>query len=363
MNKGLQSEKVTNCGTKVTNCGSKKLNLVTVLFFSYLCFMKEQIIAQDNRISSARYELSLIEKKILYILVREIREKFVLNTDGNKTLFQDLVIKTTANTLIKGIKEKNYKRVRKAFVDLRMRSFSWDNGKDIEKEQDEYEGFEVGFINYSKWDKNGDIEFEVSKLILPFFVELTKKFTEYNLIVAISLKSKWSQRFYEICSQWKNAGGINLNIKELREQFGLIDKYTKYAAFKSRVIDVAHKELKELFMKGQNDVYFEFSEVKSSRSVESLKLKIITKDKSKKVAETVDVSHLVRNDLYTIFEVDKKPKNKEKIQKLLSNLILNTEQLYVVFGKIQYTKDNKPKSEWQKYLRAVFNIEYDFKNL
>jgi len=325
--------------------------------------MEEQVIAQDNRISSARYELSLIEKKILYILVREIREKFVLNKDGNKTLFQDLVVKTTADNLIKGIKEKNYKRVRKAFGDLRLRSFSWDNGKDIEKEQDEYEGFEVGFINYSKWNKNGNIEFEVSKLVLPFFVDLTKKFTEYNLIVAISLKSKWSQRIYEICSQWKNAGGVNLNITKLREQFGLTDHYIKYASFKKNVIDVAHKELKELFTKGENDVYFEYSEIKNGRSVEYLKLKIITKNKTKEVAKTVDVTHLVRTDLYNIFEVKKKPKNKEKIQKLLSNLILNTEQLYIVYGKIQYTKDNKPKSEWQKYLRGVFNIEYDFKNL
>lgn len=337
--------------------------LVTVINFSYLCFMEEQLLVQDNRITSARYELSLIEKKILYLLVRQIREKFVLNTQGNKTLFQDLVIKTTANTLIKGIKEKNYKRVRKAFVDLRLRSFSWDNGKDIEKEQDEYEGFEVGFINYSKWDKNGNIEFEVSKLILPFFVALTKKFTEYNLVVAISLKSKWSQRFYEILCQWKNAGGANLSIVDLREQFGLTEKYLKYASFKKRVIDVAQKELKELYIKGECDVYFEYSEVKNGRSVESLRLKVLSKDKTKEVAQTVDITHLVRNDLYNIFEVEKKPKNKEKIQKLLSNLILNTEQLYAVYGKLQYTKDNKPKADWQKYLRGVFNMEYDFKTL
>lgn len=323
--------------------------------------MEEHLLAQDNRITTARYELSVMEKRIMYILVRDIRNNFVLNADGDKTLFQDLIIKTTSNALLKDLQETNPKRVKQAFRSLRLRSFEWDNG--VPENDPNHEWFEVGFINYGEWKRGGDIEFQVSKLILPFFVALTKKFTEYNLIVAISLKSKWSQRFYEILCQWKKAGGVNLNIKELREQFGLTDKYIKYASFKKYVIDVAHKELKELFTKGQNDVYFEYSEVKNGRSVESLKLKILTKDKTKEVAQTVDVTHLVRNDLYNIFEVEKKPKNKEKIQKLLSNLILNTEQLYVVFGKIQYTKDNKPKSEWQKYLRAVFNIEYDFKNL
>ena len=297
----------------------------------------------------------------MYILVRDIRNNFVLNTDGNKTLFEDLVIKTTSNALLKDLEETNPKRVKQAFKNLRVRSFEWDNG--VSEDNPDHQWFEVGFINYGEWKRGGDIEFQISKLILPFFVSLTKKFTEYNLIVAISLKSKWSQRFYEILCQWKNAGGVNLSIKELREQFSLTDKYIKYAALKKRVIDVAHKELKELFIKQQNDIYFEYSEIKNGRTVEYLKLKIITKDKKKEVGQTIDITHIVRSDLYNIFEVEKKPKNKEKIQKLLSTLILNTEQLYIVYGKIQYTKDNKPKQEWQKYLRAVFNQEYDFKNL
>ena len=323
--------------------------------------MEERLIAQDYRITTARYELSTMEKRILYILVRDIRDKFVVNKTGDKTLFQNLIIKTTSNQLLKDLKERNTKRVKQAFKSLRLRSFEWSNG--LPENDPNHEWFEVGFINHGKWKRGGDIEFEVSELILPFFVALTRKFTEYNLVVAISLKSKWSQRFYEICCQWKNAGGVVLNVKELREQFGLTDKYIKQASFKRYVVDVAHKELKELFTKGENDTYFEYSELKNGRSVEALRLKIITKDKNKEVAQTVDVAYLVRTDLYDIFEVEKKPKNKEKIQKLMSKLILNPEQLYVVYGKIQFTKDNKPKEEWQKYLRAVFNLEYDFKNI
>lgn len=323
--------------------------------------MKEHIIAQDNRITTARYELSLMEKRIMYVLVRDIRNRFVVNETGDKTLFQDLIIKTTSNRLLKDLEETNPKRVKEAFRSLRLRSFEWDNG--LPDTHPDHQWFEVGFINYGEWKRGGNIEFQISKLILPFFVALTKKFTEYNLVVAISLKSKWSQRFYEMCCQWKNAGGVVLNIKELREQFNLEDKYAKYGAFKKYVINVAYKELKELFIRGENDVYFEYSELKKGRSVEALKLKIITKDKTKEVAQTVDVAHLVRTDLYTIFEVERKPKNKDKIQKLMSKLILNTEQLYVVYGKIQFTKDNKPRAEWQRYLRAVFNLEYGFKNL
>jgi plasmid replication initiation protein len=323
--------------------------------------MEKQIIQQDNRITTARYELSIMEKRIMYILVSEIRKKFVINRVGDVTLFEDMIIKITSAKLIKDLEERNTKRIKKAFKSLRLRSFEWNNGKD--EDSPEHEWFEVGFINYGEWKRGGAIEFQVSKLILPYFVALTEKFTEYNLIVAISLKSKWSQRFYEICNQWRNAGGTILNIKDLRDSFGLTDKYVKYGSFKKFVIDVGYKELKDLYHKGQSDIYFEYSEVKNGRSVTDLRLKIITENTEKEVAKTVDVLHLVREDLYNIFETRKKEKNKEKIQKLLSHLILNTDQLYVVYGKIEYTKKNIPRHEWQKYLRAIFNAEYNFKNL
>jgi plasmid replication initiation protein len=323
--------------------------------------MEKQIIQQDNRITTARYELSIMEKRIMYILVSEIRKKFVVNRVGDVTLFEDMIIKITSAKLIKDLEERNTKRIKKAFKSLRLRSFEWNNGK--HEDSPEHEWFEVGFINYGEWKRGGKIEFQVSKLILPYFVALTEQFTEYNLIVAISLKSKWSQRFYEICNQWRNAGGTILNIKDLRDSFGLTEKYIKYGSFKKFVIEVAYKELKDLYHKGQSDIYFEYSEVKNGRSVTDLRLKVITENTEREVAKTVDVLHLVREDLYNIFETRKKEKNKEKIQKLLSHLILNADQLYVVYGKVQYTKTNIARHEWQKYLRAIFNAEYDFKNL
>lgn len=319
-------------------------------------------LVQDNRITSARYELNLIEKKILYVLIKEIREKHVVKEIGDTTLFNDMVIKTDSKTLLYGIKEKTPKRVKDAFKSLRQRSFEWQN--EYPEEHELHEWFEVGFINYGKWERGGKIEFEISRKILPFFVELTSRFTEYSLLVAMSLKSKWSQRFYEICAQWKNAGGRTITIKELRNIFLLNDKYEKYASLKKFVIDVAHKELKELYQKKQSDLYFEYTELKNGRSVDSIRMKIFNKDNTKTEAKDVDIIHLVREQLYSIFEVEKKPKNKEKIQKLMSRLILeNPKDLTYIYGKIQYTKDKKPKAEWQKYLRAIFNQEYDFQNL
>ena len=127
-------------------------------------------------------------------------------------------------------------------------------------------------------NKKGVAEVQVSKKLIPYLVELTQQYTEYSLTVAMSLRSKWSQRIYEICSQWRSAGGFRISIKDLREQFMLEAKYSEYAALKERVLQIAHKELKTLYDAGQCDLYFEYSEEKKGRSVESLRFKVISRE-------------------------------------------------------------------------------------
>jgi len=91
-----------------------------------------------------------------------------------------------------------------------------------------------------------NLEVQVSHKILPFLVELAEQFTTYSLTVAISLKAKYSQRFYEYCSQFKSTGFIHFN-KRSEGENATWKKYSRYAQIKMYVIDVAHKELKSLY--------------------------------------------------------------------------------------------------------------------
>ena len=134
-------------------------------------------LIQDNRITSARYELNLMEKRILYILIKDIRNRYVATKQGNTTLFNDLIINTTSKQLLKDLRETNPKKVKAAFKSLRLKSFEWQN--EYPEDHELHEWFEVGFINYGEWRRGGDIEFEVSRKILPFFVELFCKAIEH----------------------------------------------------------------------------------------------------------------------------------------------------------------------------------------
>jgi len=63
--------------------------------------MELKYIAQDNRITTARYELGLVEKRIMYLLIAEIRNKYVLNPDGQRDLFDNLVIQMPIKEILK----------------------------------------------------------------------------------------------------------------------------------------------------------------------------------------------------------------------------------------------------------------------
>ena len=318
--------------------------------------MKGTTLAQDNRITTARYELSLLEKRIMYFLLRDVRNKFVLNKTGNTTLFDDLIIKTTSSALVKSLKERNTTKIKKALKSMRLRSFEWQN--EYPEDHELHEWFEVGFINYGKWKRGGDIEFQVSKEILPFFVELTSRFTEYNSLIAMSLKSKWSQRFYEYCCQWRQAGGFNMSVADLRSQLMLENKYKDFSALKKFVIQVAHKELKALYKKGECDVYFEYSEVKNGRSIESLRFKIIAKQKNTEYLSQEDLDYLVRTELHRIFDTKNKPKNKEFVGVTMTALRLDLDKMKHCYKRLETTIKKLPKEEQGRYLRVIINEDY-----
>lgn len=317
--------------------------------------MNDIILRQDNRITMARYELSLIEKRVMYYVLKEIRRQFVLDSSGQRDLFNDLIVTMDSSQLTKEVYPDKPKRVKEALKNLRLRSFEYDNGEPEESE--EHHWFEVGFINWSQWNKGGKIEVQISKMILPFYVELTSRYTEYSLLVAMSLKSKWSQRLYELCAQWRSAGGFQISVKELREMFKLEGQYGMYASFKKKVLDVAQKEIKSLYDKGQCDLYFNYSEKKDGRSVESLSFKIISKQEEETLS-IQDLDYIIRTELHSLFETKTHPKNEAFVGKVMASLRLNPDDLTKCHKKLLYVKQHIPADEQARYMRFVLKEEF-----
>ena len=318
--------------------------------------MGDVILRQDNRITMARYELSLIEKRVMYFVLKEIRKQFVLSESGQRDLFDDLVVKMESSKLTKEVYSDNPARVKQALKSLRLRSFEFDNGEP--EDSTKHHWFEVGFINWAEWNKDGgSVDVQISSKILPFYVELTSQYTEYSLVVAMSLKSKWSQRMYELCAQWRSAGGFQVSIVELREMFKLENEYDRYGSFKKFVLDVAQKELKALYDKGECDLYFNYSEKKEGRSVVALSFKIIKSNDQESVSHQ-DIDYMLRTELHSMFDTKRQPKNLTFVGELMTILRLNPDDLERCYKKLLYVRQNIPKEEEARYMRFVINEEF-----
>lgn len=313
--------------------------------------MKEIVIAQDNRLTSSRYELTLIEKRIFYYIVKEVRSKY--NT-GQRDLFDDLILNIKVSDLSREVnQEDNKKETRKALEKFRSRNFTYANEAD-----DDW--LTCGFINYAHI-KKGIAEIQVSHKLMPFLVELSSQYTTYSLHVAMSLKSKWSQRMYELCQKWQGTDGFRITVNDLRQSFMLEKKYDRYALLNERVLQVAKRELKELYDLGQCDVYFEFTEERKGRTVETLRFKLFRKN-AMNVKNSNDLLLELIPIFQATFETSKKPKNDVFVKELIMKLQKFPNLIEPTNKRIKEVLAEGVKSDTARYMRFILNedvIAYD----
>lgn len=306
--------------------------------------MKEIVIAQDNRLTTSRYELTLIEKRIFYYIIKEVRNKY---TTGQRDLFDDLILNIKVSDLCKEVnQEDNKKETRKALEKFRSRNFTYAN----ELEDD---WLTCGFINYAHI-KKGIAEIQVSHKLMPFLVELSSQYTAYSLHVAMSLKSKWSQRMYELCQKWQGTDGFRITVDELRKSFMLEEKYDRYALLNERVLQVAKKELKELYDLGQCDVYFEFTEERKGRTVETLRFKLFRKN-SMNVKTTTDLLLELIPLFQSMYETSSKPKNDAFIKDVILQLQKYPDLIAPLNKRIKEILADGMKADTPRYIRFILN--------
>ncbi len=287
--------------------------------------MERQVtLHQANSLTQARYNFSVVEKRAVYFIIREVRKKYV-ERDGPRDLFDDLIVHLDTHSLQKS--DSSLREVYKALKELRRKSI-WLEDKDSV--------LELGYINYFQHKKhNSFVEVQVSHKLLPYLVQLAEQYTSYNLAVAISLKTKYGQRFYEYCSQFRSSGFFVINVADLREKLMLGVSYPRYALLKRYVIEPARKELKGLYDSGNSDLYFTYGEKKKGRSVIQIKFFIHTIEAEIKEKVSVDDKmYDIKQKLVLWLDARNKPKNKEWIDSVAKELMLHPEKIAGLYSRL-----------------------------
>lgn len=312
---------------------------------------KDIQIAQSNALTSSRYDFSKIEKNVIYHIIRKVRHDYVEGT-MQRDLFENMYVYIDAADLAQITDEKHTQEARAALRSLRH--------KDIEMEDAAGNWLNVGFINYAKYKAKEKVyEVEVSKEIMPHLVELASCFTEYSLTVAISLKSKYSQRFYELCCQYRAKRTFFLEQSKLREMLKMENKYTQNQDFKRYVLDVAYNELKKAYDAGQCDLWFEMATEGRGKAIR-YNFKIHTRQDEAKEQELFGEVHKLGLYVYRrskeIFRKDAK-----FCARIIQHLDFNPDKIRPVYEKLAKLEKDYKGTDLAKLFRWVLREDFDIR--
>jgi len=222
---------------------------------------KSVTLWQSNVLTSARYELTKLEKNILYLAMREMKP-----TDPPSQLYYVSTVELRERTG----EEVKYDRLRGTTKKLL--------GRVLEADLPNGDLLQTHFFSSVQYIKGtGTLEISIDPKIRPFYGYLKTHFTTFQLDLAITLNSIYAKRFYEIFSMYKHLPDkvFRVSLDKLKIQLGLTDKdtgkdkYPLYAGFKRDVLGPAAE------INTTTDLAFTYREIKRGRKVVDLEFTVI----------------------------------------------------------------------------------------
>lgn len=187
-------------------------------------------VKQANSLVQARYDLSAWELNIFILMLYEMK----------LARFEKNYYQVSLEKLAKYTPGLNITHVKDAAEKLSRRTLKIQNGE---------KWLVAPFVSSCEY-LMGYLEIGVDSKLLKHYQDL-EKYTVYELQTALSVRSKYTKRIYQLISQYKHLGHYITRVDELKMLLGLInektgkEEYKMWTSFKERVLDVAKRELFE----------------------------------------------------------------------------------------------------------------------
>ena len=255
-------------------------------------------VIQSYLMTVSKYDFSVYEKRILYRLVEAMQcelegKKLYPGLRIEKNLYDDRVVLMPISAFLANDDDENYTRVKKALLDLRNKSFEFDDGQVWKV---------IGIIEKPQFNyKRGWVRFEIQPEVYNAVLNFSKGFRKYELKTAMEFTSQYSMRFYELMSGQERP--LIYTIEDLKIMFGVQNKYKRNPDFIKRIVVPAKEELD-----AKSPYSFEYKILKDGRTFHALKLypkyqpehrdeELEKHDLQKQVSLGWDLDRLVRNYL------------------------------------------------------------------
>lgn len=219
---------------------------------------------QSNNFIESRFsDFKLIELKVIEYLASQTKRTDIsyINDKMNKIVTIRLVdLSKLLDLHVEYMYQEANHIVEKLFVKYAQFKYQDANGN-IDYEL-------LHFIERVRYE-NGVFTFEINHEVLHYFVNIKKDYTDINLKYIAALDSIYAIKMYKLLKQYQGIKKREFNIEELKTQLGIVDSYSKYSNFKKKVIDVFVNKINE-----NTDIYVEYVEIRTGKSVKSLMFKI-----------------------------------------------------------------------------------------
>ena len=300
--------------------------------------MEKDLIKKSNELVNKTPFNKVLQLKIFSKIILEIskiEDKILDDYEAGKKKIKVLVwVKDLVTSMkINWNPNYSYQEIMDTMGDLMV--YKWtENGKRIMK---------ALFLSIEQQDIKSDFLFEPSQYLLDNVLRLEWNYTQYFFKNIIHLNSVFSIRIYELLQQIHSKNNYReYDIEELKEILWVKDKYKLYWHFKSKVLKVAEKEIKE-----KTDLSFYFIEYKKVRKVVRIRFVRVKNNTTKETENIILWNKFIKKLLDFWLKSN-------DIQSLINIYWISKIERNVLYTEKQMEK-NKINNVWWYFIKALKN--------
>lgn len=237
-----------------------------------------KIVKSNDLIQNSRFQLALQEQKIILYMISKVKP------DDDSFIEQEFSVLEFCQVCgIEPNSGKNYKNVKDAIKTLADKS-AWimlESGTEIL----------VRWINKAWINKNsGIVKIRLDDDMKPYLLQLQERFTQYELIYTLAMRSQYSIRLYELLKSYEYQHRKIFNLDDLKRILSA-ENYTRFPDFKRKVLDIALREINDL-----SDLNVTYEIIKEGRRYTRLEFSIrLKKDTAERLQTWTRIDEVIHS--------------------------------------------------------------------
>jgi len=235
-----------------------------------------KIVKANDLIQKSRFNLQMQEQKIILYLISKIKPE---DMELKEHLFeiQDFC-KLCGLDSYNGA---NYIYIKKTLKDLRDKSIwiTLDDGSEAV-----LAWLDTVIVNKD----SGTVKLKISEMMKPYLLFLKERYTQYELLYTLAMKSQYSIRLYELLKSYEYQRKRIFDIEELKLRLSA-EHYKRFPDFKRKVLDRALEEINTL-----SDLDVTYTIIKESRRFAKIEFTMmVIKDINKRLKTWSNIEKII----------------------------------------------------------------------